>query len=76
MDFNFPRPMLNSPTKDDAVGNAFYARVVHRVDAWRDDDKILNTVLAEIQIQEMPTHHEQLMRHTIYCTCSTCRNTH
>jgi hypothetical protein len=29
---DIPRaPMLNSPTKDDAVGNAFYARVVRRV---------------------------------------------
>ena len=33
---NFPSPMLNSPTKDDAVGNALYARVVRRVSAWCD----------------------------------------
>ena len=29
-------PMLNSPTKDDAAGNAFYARVVRRMN-WTDD---------------------------------------
>jgi|GEM_PF-5141057 len=33
---DFPRPMLNSPTKDDAAGNAFYANVVRRVAAWQD----------------------------------------
>ncbi len=29
-------PMLNSPTKDDAVGNAFYASVQRRMN-WSDD---------------------------------------
>lgn len=33
---NFPRPMLNSPTRGTAAGDAFYASVVRRVAAWQD----------------------------------------
>jgi hypothetical protein len=70
MDLNFPRPMLNSPCGS-AAGNAFYARVVRRVDAWRGDRRILNKVLAEMQ--EKPNFYDGMMRQEIRCNCSSCR---
>jgi hypothetical protein len=71
---NFPRPMLNSPTKDDAAGNAFYAKVVRRVSAWHDSPIILNRILGEMQ--ERPDFYEEMMRSEILCNCSTCRDVH
>ena len=72
---NFPRPMLNSPTKDDAAGNAFYARVVRRVAAWHDSPVVINKILVEMQ--EMPDFYEEMMRQeTPRCNCSICRNVH
>src|ERR1700693_4864188 len=65
---NFPRPMLNSPTKDDAAGNAFYAKVVRRVAAWHDSPIILDKILAEMQ--ERPDFYEEMMRQEIRCNCS------
>ena len=57
---NFTRPMLNSPTKDDAAGDAFYARVVRRVGAWHDSPIVLDKILAEMQ--ERPVFYEAMMR--------------
>jgi hypothetical protein len=71
---NVPRPMLNSPTKDDAVGNAFYGRVVRRVGAWHDSPIVLDKILAEMQ--ERPNFYEEMMRQEIRCNCSTCRDVH
>jgi hypothetical protein len=67
-------PMLNSPTKDDAAGNAFYARVVRRVAAWHDSPVVINKILVEMQ--EMPDFYEEMMRQEIPCNCSTCRDVH
>ncbi len=72
---NFTRPMLNSPTKDDAVGNVFYARVVRRVAAWHDSPIVINKILVEMQ--EMPDFYEEMMRQeTPRCNCSICRDVH
>jgi hypothetical protein len=71
---NFTRPMLNSPTKDDAAGDAFYARVVRRVGAWHDSPIVLDKILAEMQ--ERPDFYEEMMRQEIRCNCSTCRDVH
>jgi hypothetical protein len=71
---NAPRPMLNSPTKDDAAGNAFYARVVRRVAAWHDSPIILDRILGEMQVR--PDFYEEMMRQEILCNCSTCRDVH
>jgi hypothetical protein len=67
-------PMLNSPTKDDTAGNAFYARVVPRVAAWHDSPIVLDKVLAEMQ--ERPDFYEEMMRQEISCNCSTFRDIH
>ena len=39
MDLNFPRPMLNSPTQDDAVGQAWLQKVLTRLRKSRIIDK-------------------------------------
>ena len=61
MDFKSPGvPMLNEPTLGTAAGDAFYARVVRRVDAWHDSPIVLDKILAEMQ--ERPNFYEEMMR--------------
>ena len=74
MDLNFPRPMLNSPAESATVaGNAFYASVVRRVHKSREGRIVLGEVLSQMCKPEMQDYYEQIMRHKIYCNCSSCR---
>ena len=75
MDLNFPRPMLNSPAESGtAAGNAFYASVVRRVHESREGRIVLGEVLSQMCKPEMQDYYEQIMRHKIYCNCSSCRS--
>jgi hypothetical protein len=38
MDFNFSRPMLNTPTKDDDVGQRWLQKVLTRLRKFRVND--------------------------------------
>jgi hypothetical protein len=71
---NFTRPMLNSPTRGTAAGDAFYAKVVRRVAAWHDSPIILDKIRAEMK--ESPNFYQEMMRQEIRCNCSSCRDVH
>jgi hypothetical protein len=73
MDFNFPRPSLNSPAESgSAAANAFYARIVRRAQESREGRRVLGEVLSQMCKPEMQDYYEQIMRQKIHCNCSSC----
>jgi hypothetical protein len=60
MDFRFsrfPRPMLNSPVKNDVVGSQFLGKVLGRLARFRESLHSVETVPADSSLTEQSGRH-------------------